>query len=111
MNLLPSWVGAQVFPLDSIMAVSDEDRTLQSLILCGARVEVVTLNSQILASKIADPNMKFIKLEYSSLEELKRRISVLYLQTLEHKNKSFIQFFNMQHLLHPFLMSKLRKIW
>ena len=71
----------------------------------------MTLYSQIQESRIADSNMKFIKLEYNSIEEAKRRISVLYLKTLDHGTRSFIPLFSINDLRHPFLMSKLRKIW
>ena len=111
MNLLPEWVGTNVQIDQSDYFPSEEERTLQAIILSGAKIEIVTLYSQIQESRIADSNMKFIKLEYNSIEEAKRRISVLYLKTLDHGTRSFIPLFSIKDLRHPFLMSKLRKIW
>ena len=110
-KLLPDWVGIQVLADKSGITPSDEEKTLQALILSGARMDVVPLHSQVFDSKIADPNMKFVKLEFRSVEEVKRRAAILYLQTLEHKNRSYIPLFTIVHLSHPFLMSRLRSVW
>jgi Leucine-rich repeat/IQ calmodulin-binding motif len=110
-NLLPNWVGAQISFSNSRAEPTEEEKSLQAVVLSGARVEIVTLYSQILDSKVADSNTKFIKLEYSSVDELKRRASILYLKTLEHHNRSFIPYFTIKDLRNPFLMTKLRSVW
>ena len=85
---------------------------MQAVVLSGAKVEIATLQSEIIdKAPVADSKIKFIKLEYKSIEEAKRRAAVLYLKTLDHRTGSYVPLFNKKMLAHPFLMSKLRKIW
>ena len=109
-KLLPDWIGVQIRIDRAAFSATEEEKTLQAVVLSGARVDIVSLHTQISETKVADPNMKFLKLEYKSVEEVRRRMAILYLQTLEHRNRSFIPFFTIAQLNHPFLMSKLRNI-
>jgi hypothetical protein len=110
-KLLPSWLGTQLFLDRSGRSVPDESKSLQALILSGARVEVVTLASQVSESKVADPSLRFLKLEYSSLTEARRRVAVLFLKTWNFRHKSAVPVFTIQDLKQQFLMSKLRLAW
>jgi hypothetical protein len=60
---------------------------------------------------ITDGNIRFVKLTYSSVDELKTRAAVLYLTTIESRSNTVIQYFNEKMLEHPFLMTRLRRAW
>ena len=110
-KLLPSWIGCQLYVDRTGRTPADEEKTLQSVALSGARVDVVTLASQVSEAKVANPNLKFLKLEYSSFSEAKKRVSVMFLKTWNYKIKASIPIFTLTDLKHQFLMSKLRQAW
>lgn len=110
-KLLPSWIGCQLYLDRTGRTPADEEKTLQSVVLSGARVDVVSLASQVSEAKVANPNLKFLKLEYTSLLETKKRVSVLFLKTWNYKFKASIPIFSHDDLKQQFLMSKLRQSW
>lgn len=110
-KLLPQWVGTQLFIDRTGATPGDEEKTLQAVVLSGARVDIVTLNSQVQEAKVGNPGLKFLKLEFDSVEEAKRRVAVLFLQTLDNRSKSFIPLLTLTHLKHSFLMTRLRSVW
>ena len=112
-QFLPSWVGCNCkVEYGGGFAVSEEEKTLQAVILSGAKVEIVKLQSEVEdVPRVSNPNLRFIKLEYKSVEEVKRRVTVLYLKTLDYRTGSYVPLFNKAKLNHEFLMSHLRKIW
>ena len=112
-KFLPDWVGCQCkIEYSGGFVVSEEEKTLHAVTLSGARVEITSLQSEIPDKPpIADSTIRFLKLEYKSTEEAKRRAAILYLKTLDHRTGSYIPMFTKNLLEHPFLMSKLRKIW
>lgn len=112
-RFLPDWVGSNCTIENSgSYSVSEEEKTLQAVILSGAKVEIVTLQNEVSdRPPVADSHIKFVKLEYNSVEEVKRRASILYLKTLDYRTGSYVPLFTRNMLTHPFLMSKLRHIW
>jgi hypothetical protein len=112
-TFLPSWVGCSCkIDHGGGFSVSEEEKTLQAVVLSGAKVEIIKLQSEIEdVPRVSDSHMRFIKLEYRSVDEVKRRASVLYLKTLDYRTGSFVPLFNKEDLSHEFLMSHLRKIW
>ena len=112
-QFLPSWVGCNCkIEYGGGFTVSDEERTLQAVVLSGAKVEIVKLQSEVTdASRVSDPRLRFLKLEFKSIEEAKRRAAVLYLKTLDYRTGSYVPLMTKSQLNHQFLMSHLRKIW
>lgn len=112
-KFLPDWVDCYIrIEYNDAFAVSDEEKTLQAVVLSGARVDIVKLQTEITDKpSVADSKLKFIKLEYRNIEEAKRRAAILFLKTLDHRTGSFVPLFTQSTLEHSFLMSKLRKIW
>jgi Leucine-rich repeat/IQ calmodulin-binding motif len=112
-KFLPDWVGCQCrIDYSGGIIVSDEEKTLQAIVLSGARVGITNLSNEVEKKPImSNSNVKFIKLEYKSIDEAKRRVAILYLKTLDHRTRSYVPLFTRDMLSHPFLMSKLRKIW
>lgn len=112
-RFVPEWVGCSFqVEMTGNFAVSEEEKTLQAVVLSGAKVEIVNLLSEISDKPpVANAQIRFIKLEFKSVEEVKRRVSVLFLKTLDYRTGSYVPFFTRKMLTHPFLMSKLRNIW
>ena len=110
-RLLPGWVGTQLYLDRTGRTPNEEEKTLQAVVLSGTRVDVVSLASQISEAKVADPNLRFLKLEFPSITEAKRRAAVLFLKTWNYKHKNSIPIFTLQELRQDFLMSKLRQSW
>ena len=113
-RLLPKWFNLDFEVSDSkfLGLSSDEEKTLQAIVLSGAFVDIKNLYSEV-ASKplVSDASLKFIKLKYNTLEDARRRAAIVFLKTLDHKTNTYVPVFSKSMLEHPFLMSKLRKIW
>ncbi|OMJ73824.1 hypothetical protein SteCoe_27406 [Stentor coeruleus] len=112
-RFIPEWIGCNFqVEITGNFTVSEEEKTLQAVVLSGAKLEIVNLQDEVLDKPpIADAQIRFIKLEYKNVEEVRRRVSVLFLKTLDYRTGSYVPFFTRKTLAHPFLMSKLRSIW
>jgi hypothetical protein len=111
--MLPKWVGLELNQHSGLVPdIEKEQVTLQAAVLTGAQISVQKLYRIVeRKSYITDSNLKFLKLEYRSPEELRRRAALLFLLTFDNSTNSFVSVFSRSQLSQEFLISKLRLIW
>ncbi|CAG9310412.1 unnamed protein product [Blepharisma stoltei] len=112
-KFLPDWLGVKAY-YDQYggTLISSEEKTLQAVVLSGAKVEIVSLYSEVSEKPyVTDAYLKFLKVEYNSVAEARLRTTIIFLKTLDHKSNTYIPFLSKKALEHSFLMSRLRKVW
>jgi hypothetical protein len=111
--ILPMWVGAHMKEYhEGMNGLGINPCKLIDLVNVGTYIEIVKLSSQITNKQpITDGEIRFLKVTFSSIEELKCRTAVLMLGTLENRYNSYITFMSRATLEETFLMSRMRFLW